>query len=219
MWKLRGVEEISETNVIVHSSQGQLVDWNGLKLHIHKDCLPEGVDQCTIYIKVSLAGEYKFPVNSCLVSAIFWLRCEPQCTFTKPITVEIQHCSTIESLSRLKIVRAFCSQKQLPYKFRPLGGRFSANNSYGIIEVNHFSGYGVTQESPVLGRKYYSRPFYRHLDNHEIDITFVWNTEPHINVSHSSNAIVLLVSTMYYSMQTKDIPRMVLLLAITRWLN
>ena len=77
-----------------------------------------GIDQCTIYIKASLAGEYEIPEDSSLVSAIFWLRCEPQCTFTKPITVEIQHCSTKQDLSRLKIVRAFCSQKQLPYKFK-----------------------------------------------------------------------------------------------------
>ena len=31
----------------------------------------------------------------------------PQCTFTKPITVEIQHCSTKNDLSKLKIVQAF----------------------------------------------------------------------------------------------------------------
>ena len=161
MWKLAGVEECDETSVILHSSLGQHVDWNGLKLHIHADSLPEGTDQCTIHIMVSLAGEYKFPEGTSPVSAVYWLCCEPQCTFTKPIRVEIQHCSTKQNLSKLKIVRAFCSQDQLPYKFKPLeGGRFSADTSYGAIEVKGFSGFGVVEESTSSERLYYNQLFY-----------------------------------------------------------
>ena len=174
--------------MVVYSSQGQLVEWNGLKLHIHQGSLPECLQKCMIYIKASLTGEYEIPENSCLVSAIFWLRCEPQCTFTKPITVEIQHCSTKQDPSRLKIVRAFCSQKRLPYNFKPLGGRFDAGTSYGAVEVNGFSGYGVAEESPVSERLYYSQLFYRsyhsHRQRHEVHIIFTWNTEAHVNVSY-----------------------------------
>ena len=191
MWKLQGVDECNETSVVVQSSQGRLVEWNGLRLNIHEGSLPKDLQQCTIYIKASLAGDYEIPENSSLVSAIFWLRCEPQCTFTKPITVEIQHCSTKRDLSRLKIVRAFCSQKHLPYMFKPLGGRFNADTSYGAIEVNSFSGVGVTEDSPVSERKYYSQLFYRsylsHQQRHEIHMIFAWNTEAHINVSCSSS--------------------------------
>ena len=191
MWNLPGIEECSETSVVVHSSHGQLVDWNGLKLHIHEGSLPKGVDQCKIYIKVSFAGQYEIPENSCLVSAIFWLRCEPQCKFIKPITVEIQHCSTKQNLSSLQIVRAFCSQKHLPYTFKPLGGRFNSDTSYGAIEVNSFSGVGVIEENPASERLYYSQLFYRsyhsHQHGHEIYIIFTWNTEAHINVSYSSS--------------------------------
>ena len=197
VWKLPGVEECDEKCVVVDSSQGQLIDWNGLKIHIHEGSLPEGLHQCKVYIKVSLAGEYEIPENSYLVSAIFWLRCEPQCTFTKPIIIEIQHCSSIENASRLKIVRAFCSQKHLPYKFKPVGGRFDSKRSYGVLEVNHFSGYGVVEEeSSDSKRMYYSQVFYRgphnHQHSHQIDIVFVWNTEAHINVSHSSTHLLLM---------------------------
>ena len=187
MWKLQGVEECDQTSVTVYSSQGQVVEWNGLKLHFHEGSLPEDLHHCKIYIMASLVGQYEVPENSFLVSAIFWLRCEPQCTFIKPITVEIQHCSTLGNLSSLKIVRAFCNQEHLPYRFKSLGGSFSAQNSSGVIEVNHFSGYGVTQEGEDSERKYYSRPFYHphsHQQSHQIDIIFVWNTEPHINVRH-----------------------------------
>ena len=172
----------------MHSSQGQDVKWNGLKLHIHAGSLPKGIDQCTILIKVSLAGDYEIPENSAPVSAFFWVRCEPQCTFTKPITVEIQHCSTRQDLSKLKIVRAICSQKDLLYKFKPLaGGRFDTNTSYGAIEVKSFSGFGVTEDGPASERLYYSQLFYRsyhsHQQRHEIHVIFTWNTEAHINVS------------------------------------
>ena len=190
-WKLRGVEEFDEISVVVNSSQGRHVEWNGLRLQIHEGSLPVGIDQCTVYIKVSLAGQYKIPENSHLVSAFFWLRCEPYCNFVKKITVEIQHCSNIENLSGLNIVKAFCSQEQLPYDFKPIGGRFAAHSSYGVVEVSSFSGFGVIQESPASDRLYYSQLFYRSRDSHqqahEIHIIFTWNTEAHVNVSYSSS--------------------------------
>ena len=187
IWNLPGVEECGEMSVVVRSSQGQLVEWNGLKLHIHAGSLPEGLQRCTIFIKASLAGEYEFPENTSLVSAIYWLRCEPQCTFVKAVTVEIQHCSTQRDLSKLKIVRALCSQKSLPYKFKPLkGGSFNTDTFFGAIDVKGFSGIGIIDENPNSERMYYSQLFYcsyfSHQQSHEIHITFVWNDEAHINV-------------------------------------
>ena len=186
MWTLPGVEECGQTCVIVHSSQGQDIEWNGLKLHIHAGSLPEGLQQCSIFIKASLAGNYEIPENTGLVSGIFWLRCEPQCAFVKPVTVEIQHCSTKRDLSKLKIVRALCSQKSLPYKFKPLGGSFNVDTFYGVIDMKGFSGVGAIEENPESERMYYNQLFYHsylsHQQRHEIHIIFVWNTELHINV-------------------------------------
>ena len=184
------MEECGETCVLIHSSQGQLVEWNGLKLHIHASSLPEGLQQCTVFIKASLAGDYDIPKNTSLVSAIYWLRCEPQCTFVKPITVEIQHCSTKRDLSKLKVVRAFCTQKSLPYKFKPLGGSFNADTFYGVIDMKGFSGVGAIEENPDPERMYYNQLFYRsyfsHQQRHEIHIIFTWNTELHIYVMQYS---------------------------------
>ena len=106
IWQLPGVEEYSDVTVSVSSSQGQVVEWNGLKLDIHEGSVPEG---CKVHIKSSLGGEYEIPEGSGLVSAVYWVRCEPQCTITKPITIEIPHCSATEDVSKLKIVRAACS--------------------------------------------------------------------------------------------------------------
>ena len=188
VWRIPGVKECDERSVVIYSFQGQLVKWNGLKLHIHAGSLPKGLQQCTIFIKASLAGEYEIPENTSLVSALFWLRCEPQCIFIKPITVEIQHCSTKQNLSKLKIVRAMCSQKTLPYKFKPLeGGRFDADTSYGVVEVTRFSGFGIIEERTVSKRLYYNQLFYcdnevHHQHRHDIHIIYTWNTEAHIHV-------------------------------------
>ena len=190
-WNLRGVEVCGEMTVVVHSSHGQQVTWPGygLRLNIPKDCLPEGMDQCTINIKASLAGQYEFPENSHLVSAIFWLRCEDMHKFTKPITVEIQHCAKSENVTNLKLnfVRAVCSQKQLPYTFKQLpGGNFTSHSSYGVIELNSFSGVGVTQEGSE-DREYCSQLFYLGQPNPcKIHFVVSWNVEAHLTVSLSS---------------------------------
>ena len=186
-WNLRGVEVCGEMTAVVYSSHGQQITWPGygLRLNIPKGCLPAGMEQCTINIKASLAGQYEFPENSHLVSATFWLRCDDACKFTKPITVEIQHCAKPENIPNLNFVRAICSQKQLPYTFKQLpGGNFTSHSSYGVIELNSFSGVGVAQEGSDK-RQYYSKIFFldKYFGGHRIDLVITWDTEAHINVN------------------------------------
>ena len=172
--------------MVVYSSHDQQITWPGygLRLNIPKGCLPTGMEQCTINIKASLAGQYEFPENSHPVSAVIWLRCKDVCKFVnvKPITVEIQHCAESPKLS---FVRAVCSQKQLPYTFKQLmGGNFTSHSSYGVIELNSFSGVGVIQEGSDK-RHYYCKLFYlsNYFGGHQIDFAIAWNTETHIIVS------------------------------------
>ena len=185
-WNLRGVEVCGEMTVVVYSSHNQQISWPGygLRLNIPKGCLPAGMEQCTINIKASLAGQYEFLENSHLVSAIFWLRCEDVHKFTKPITVEIQHCAKSENVTNLSFIRAVCSQKQLPYTFKQLpGGTFTSHSSYGVIELNSFSGVGVTQEGSE-DREYCSQLFYlRHPNPCKIHFVVSWNDEAHLTVS------------------------------------
>ena len=170
----------------IYSSHYQQIIWEGfgLKLHIHKGCLPAGMEQCIVHIKASLAGQYEFPGNSQLVSAIFWIRCDAVHKFLRPITVEIQHCARLENVTSLNLtfVRAVCSQKHLPYTFKQIGGEFTSHSSYGIIELNRFSGIGITQEGSE-DREYCSRLFYLGQEMITIYFIVVWNTEVHLNVS------------------------------------
>jgi hypothetical protein len=177
--------------VVVHSYDQQIT-WPGygLRLNVPKGCLPAGVEQCTINIKASLAGPYKFPENSHLVSAIFWLRCEDVHKFIKPITVEIQHCAKSENITNLSFVRAVCSQKQLPYTFKQLPwGNFTSHNSYGVIELNSFSGVGITQEVSQE-RQYCLQLFYIGQPNgYKIHFVVSWNNQVLLTVSYNQGRI------------------------------
>ena len=177
--------------VVVYSSHSQQITWEeyGLKLYIHEGSLPMGMDQCTINIKVSLAGQYQFPENCHLVSAVIWFRCKAVSRFKRPITVEIQHCAKSEEVPNLQLsfVRAVCRQKHLPYTFQLLGGDFTSYSSYGIIEVYSFSGVGIVQEGSD-SREYCSQLYYFAPSNTSNKIHFVvtWNSRAHLKVMASS---------------------------------
>ena len=188
-WELPGEDVCGVKKIeVVCSPHGQLITWEefGLKLYIPDGCLPAGIEQCTLNIKASLSGMYSFPDNCHLVSAVFWLRCEPMCRFTKPVTVEIQHCAKMnvaDGLNNLKFVRAICSQKQLPYTFKELGGNFSSHSSYGVIQVNGFSGLAITQEGSE-DREYCSLLFYLGKPtSYQIHFVVTWNIEAQLTVS------------------------------------
>ena len=181
---LPGVEVCAETTVLVTNNPQSFI-WKsyGLKLHIPQGCLPQDIPQCQIAIKASLAGQYEFPENSHLVSAVFWLRCVPLCTFTKKLSLEIDHCAKLDNTSRLSIVRAVCSQEHLPYTFKRLGGTFNQHSSSGTIELSGFSGVAATQGDSE--EREYCAMLYYLIIGHELLIHFVvtWNTKCHITVS------------------------------------
>ena len=138
-----GVTAITITN----SSLEWQWEGHGLKIHVGENTLPPGIEQCHININASLTGHYELPEDNHLVSAIFWFRCEPQCRFIKPIVVEIQHCACSHNISKLKFVKAVCTQVHRPYTFKEsIGGSFNKSSSFGIVELRTFSGVGITQE-------------------------------------------------------------------------
>ena len=177
---------MSREMTIVVTNAPQQFNWegSGLRLHISGCSLPEGLKQCTVDIKASLSGQYGLPKDSHLVSGMYWFRCEPQCKFVKPITVEIQHCAS--DTSKLGFVKAFCTQKTLPYTFKPIEGHFTSNSSYGIIELNSFSGLGIVQEGSEDHCKYIASQFYSSKEiNHDIHFVVTMDLSLHQFVSCS----------------------------------
>ena len=193
---IRGVEVIGETKFTVPTEGGSF-EWKGygLRVHFPEDSLPADVEECRVNIRTSLFGQFQFPEDSELLSPVFWLTAP--CKFIKPVTLEIQHCAFREDeamLSSLSFVSASCSQRSLPYRFRQLdGGVFTTHSSYGTIQLNHFSGFGIT------GRKRTPRSYCAHL-YHTMKKMYEWRyyfilTQDLI----AKNTVHILLSLAYIS--------------------
>ena len=191
---LQDVEVCGTTTVEITPSSTQPREWKeyGLKLYPQEDSLPDGVDKVTITILASIVGRYQFPENFYPISAVFWLHCQPNCTFTKPIKIQMEHCANSNNTTKLRFARAstFRAQKELPYTFKQLDdGRFYSQDRYGTIELNQFCGLGVVQKDSNE-RRYYGILF--HLGQQtrlqqtipdQIHIALTWNDPAHVTVS------------------------------------
>ena len=143
---LLGVEVISEEKLVV-TNEVMNFNWkdHGFKMYIPENTLPEGISEYSVNIKVSLSGQFKLPEGYELVSAVYWVATPGR--FTKPVTIEIQHCGNLSNPSQLCFVRTSCAQISLPYKFKVIdGGVFTPGIKYGTLSTNHFSGTGIATE-------------------------------------------------------------------------
>ena len=77
------------------------------------------------------------------MSAVYWISSSTE--FTKPVKIDIQHCSAdVEESTSLKFVRAKSTQMELPYTFQLMDdGDFPDDTGYGTTSVSHFSGIGI----------------------------------------------------------------------------
>ena len=186
---LPGVEVIGQTSItITDSSESFYWSGYGFKLEVPPDSLPSDVGRCTLHITVSLAGEYQLPNGQELVSAVFWVCPIPSLRFKRPLKMGIQHCAEKTDFTELTFVRAFCSQKSLPYVFEILKGRgsFPDQNSYATLDVYSFSGHAIAMKHG--GEKRYIASFFNCRENPwttEIYFVITWDSEPHITVSNA----------------------------------
>ena len=202
---LRGVEVIDHTS-FTYTGRAQSFEWvdRGFKLHVPQDALPPEVNECQIHIKASLCGQFQFPEDMELVSGIYWIATPHD--FTKPLTIEIQHCSSgTNHPSSLTYITAKCTQEGLPYKFNTLNGGVFAHSRYGSISITHFSGVGIASQTPRRPsfmqrlaqrrrqgeseisnvKSYCARLYYRSsgILSWEVYFAIMWNLELHIAVS------------------------------------
>ena len=167
---LRGVE-VSDHTSFTYTGRAQSFMWldRGFKLHLPEGALLPEVNECRVHVKASLSGQFQFPEDAELVSGIYWIA-TPH-VFTKPVTVEIQHCSSgTDHPSSLTYIVAKCTQEDLPYKFNTLnGGVFAPSSRYGSIDMTHFSGVGIATQSPrrpsLIQRLVHRHPQHEHESN------------------------------------------------------
>ena len=192
---LNGVELFGKTLLTI-TNAADTFNWEGygLTVHIQENSLPQDTEtrKSEFTVEVSTTGQYVFPANSNLVSAVYWFHCEPRRNFDKRlILLEIQHCAKSENASTLRFVTAASYQKQLPYNFKPIeGGRFTSRGAYkyGSLYYSIRSltscGLAIVQDRSEE-KNYYARLFYLSQSSLHKEMNFVitLGTDAHLTVS------------------------------------
>ena len=95
--ELQGVEVCGETvfEVLADILPQKLV-WSGygFNIEVPAGALPPGVT-ASVAVRAIIRGQFSFPENSELVSAIYWISCSED--LLKHVAVNIQHCAVISS--------------------------------------------------------------------------------------------------------------------------
>ena len=143
---IEGAEIIAQTRVEITPGKPLTYYWEG---HGFKVCVPAGTissesGPVTLSIQASLSGDYQLQDDRVLVSGVYWLALHPPVKFAKKVTVAIQHCASVKDDKSLPFfATAMCTQKELPYTFKPLAGGSFPESEYASIEVSHFSGFSI----------------------------------------------------------------------------
>ena len=138
-----GTDPAAKTQLIIETNKKSYFEWKGygLKLHVPENALPHGVDQCTVAIRALLFGQFRLPPDCILASSVYQIKAPVD--FDRPVTLEIQHCSSFNSTAHLSFVVAHATSEPL-YRFEKLeGGVFPSNTSYGSISLDHFCFIGI----------------------------------------------------------------------------
>ena len=181
------------TSITISVTNSELYfNWGGfgLNLHFHENSLPPDIDYCTIHIEASVEGDYVFPEDSYLVSAVYHFRCIPRyCKFSRLVTLEIQHCAKQEHRHQLSFVKSVGNQSQSIFSKTTScsggdHGIFPSCSFFGFIQLDSFCRYAVVQETSEE-RDYCARLYYlsQDINRFQIDFAVFWNTDTHNSVS------------------------------------
>ena len=184
----------AETSFVVPDSYAHTFEWQryGLKLHIPEGAVPAHTG-CKVDIKAGFTGQFNIPDDLHLVSCVYWLCC-PQ-KFVKPITLEIEHCASLQDSSQsstLRFIAAKCSQAELPYQFKVLeNGVFKPKSSYGSIQISQFSFFGISIPKIFQSlQRYCCTHHYIRKDVNEWDVDFIITSDLQASLTVSDNFLV-----------------------------
>ena len=154
---LSDVQVAEKKLFLVQGRKSQLMNWEqfGLRIGIEEDSLlsSETVEVATAAL---VGGQFKFPKNTVLVSAVYAVSISEPLLIKKPLRLEMQHCVDLRGrpgLSQyLKFAIAPVSTPSLPYQFRITeGGEFSPDSRYGSIQRKEFCLVGILGQTSTNG--------------------------------------------------------------------
>ena len=203
---------LAETE-FTYTGAAESFEWSGhgFRLHFPGSVLPRDMSACVLNVKAAISGQFQLPKDTELVSGIYCI--SSPCKFTENVTIDIQHCLKLAShdICRLSFIRADCYNVGPPYCFKFLdGGVFSNRDTYGSIELSHFSllgvvywlfGFGPQREPDSSDSEnsghvssqparsdpqitYCSQLYYkeRHLSAYKVNFVIIRNLELHVKV-------------------------------------
>ena len=134
---LRGVEVYGETVLEVMGDKAQKLEWPGygFYMEVPDEALPLGVT-ASVGVKVILAGQFKLPKNTQLISAIYCISFSRD--FLKEVAINIRHFAVMMSekqCSKFRFIVAECSQREPPYNFQKCEGLFAKHTQFTAIEL------------------------------------------------------------------------------------
>ena len=139
---LSDVQVAEKKLFLVQGDKPQLMNWErfGLRIGVEEDSL-SSFETVEVATAVLVGGEFKFPRNTILVSAVYAVSISKP--LLKPLRLEIQHCVDLSrrpGLSKyLRFAIAPMSALSLPYQFNIVeGGEFSFDSRYGSIQRKEF---------------------------------------------------------------------------------
>ena len=165
---------------------------HGFEIHIPADAISDDIGPVTLSIQASLSGDYQLPDDDhVFVSGVYWLSLHPPVKFTKEVTITIQHCGSNDADSTLTFATAKCTQKTLPYTFKPLSGGTFSESGYGSIQIDRFSGFGIFGKPKFYAFCTYYLP--KQINVFEVHITVTRNIKLLLNVRMSENCKLIVM--------------------------
>lgn len=120
----------------------QIINWEnyGLRIHASKNSV-SFCDTVEIFVNALVGGNFKFPENTELVSAIYAISTSRP--LDQPITLDVQHSIKLTNEEQLKYLKFAVASDKIPkiaYEFSIVeGGKFQIGNYYGSIDRTTFS--------------------------------------------------------------------------------
>ena len=158
---LHEVTVVAEDLFTIAGDHPQVFHWEkyGFKMSVPQGSL--GADETRdVAFKAIAHGQFQFPENTQLVSGVYAIAMTHK--LLRPATVEVEHCVDLETTDQcnyLSFVRAYCTQKDLPYKFEEIeGGDFFPESSIGKISLTRFSLVGIVDRDTSSSSVTVSQP-------------------------------------------------------------
>ena len=140
--------EVLHWTLLEVTNMEQFFEWDyyGLKVFIPKNSLPLSIKTCTLTIGVSITGQFEFPDNQNVVSAIYAFHLSNEVKLVKPLRINLQHCAKICSPEGIFVARASCKDNSFPYNFKILSDKTVAltqdsymGKQFVGFDLQHFS--------------------------------------------------------------------------------